>query len=136
MEENMKKATTRDEMKNLLLTYINELLKIAIERKSEDPEEEADKEPFAWMLGKINPEYRRTGYMAETAGTRQLYMCGWEKEATERANQMFEKIQQDENIDNQMQDCYKLVEMIRDLERYEVIEKVGIFGKRQEGEGG
>ncbi len=63
-------------------------------------------------------------------------MCGWEKEATERANQMFEKIQQDESIENQMQDCYKLINTIYDLEQSEALKDMAAYAKSQEGKSG
>lgn len=114
----MKKPTTRDEMSQLLLTYMQELLKIAIDQHAEE-EINYDDEKSAWYraMERISPYLGRNGYRAELEGIKRMYICERESAATELANRMFERIQQDENIANQMQDCYALLDMLRDVER-------------------
>ncbi len=114
----MKKPTTRDEMSQLLLTYMQELLKIAIDQHTEE-EINYDDEKSAWhrAMERISPYLGRNGYRAELEGIKRMYICECESAATELANRMFEKIQQDENIAHQMQDCYALLDMLREVER-------------------
>lgn len=114
----MKKPTTRDEMSQLLLTYMQELLKIAIDQHTEE-EINYDDEKASWYraMERISPYLGRNGYRAELEGIKRMYMCERESAATELANRMFEKIQQDENIAHQMQDCYAILDMLRDVER-------------------
>lgn len=113
----MKKPTTRDEMSQLLLTYMQELLKIAIDQHAEE-EINYDDEKSAWYraMERISPYLGRNGYRAELEGIKRMYICERESAATELANRMFEKIQQDENVTHQMQDCYALLDMLRDVE--------------------
>nr|DAH47823.1 MAG TPA: hypothetical protein [Caudoviricetes sp.] len=114
----MKKPTTRDEMSKLLLTYMQELLKIAIDQHAEE-EINYDDEKSAWYraMERISPYLGRNGYRAELEGIKRMYICEREGAATELANRMFEKIQQDENVTHQMQDCYAMLDMLRDVER-------------------
>ncbi len=113
----MGKPTTRDELKNLLLSYINELLKIAIDQHVEE-EINYDDEKTSWYraIERISPYLGRSGYRAELEGIKRMYICECDRSATELGNQMFEKIQQDENISHQMQDCYALLDMLREAE--------------------
>lgn len=114
----MKKPTTRDEMSQLLLTYMQELLKIAIDRHTEEENDDND-EKTVWYKAaeRLSPYFGRIGYRAELEGIKRMYICGCDSAATELANQMFEKIQQDVDINHQMQDCYALLDMLRDVER-------------------
>lgn len=113
----MKKPTTRDEMSQLLLTYMQELLKIAIDQHTEE-ENNDDDEKTSWYraMERISPYLGRNGYRAELEGIKRMYICGCDNAATELANQMFEKIQKDVDINHQMQDCYALLDMLRDVE--------------------
>lgn len=119
----MKKPTTRDEMSQLLLTYMQELLKIAIDHHDEAPSPDYVQAPSGILASCFS---RRRGYQTELEGIKRLYYGGLEATATELAYQVFLRIQQDEDIEHQMQDCYNLQDMITTVNTYMPTTQAGL----------
>lgn len=119
----MKKPTTRDEMSHLLLTYMQELLKIAIDQHEEAPTTDYGQAPLEKVSSFLS---RRRGYQTELDGIKRLYFGGLEESATELAYQLFLRIQKDMDIEHQMQDCYGLQDMITSVNAYMPSAQLGL----------
>lgn len=111
----MKKPTNADEMRLLLLDYIDALLAGSIKGiKLEHEKEEPDAEKLATETGKLMEQIARFSpneYQVVLTGISILYKENRET-ATERCYALFWRVQQMKSASEQLSHCYDMLRML------------------------